>query len=103
MSESRDKMMDLARRLLDLHLAGSTEQAPEPMVQSLDAYTNPERWRHEVDCIFKGLPLPMALSIELPLPGDYRAITVLDVPVLIVRGDDGVARASTIRCYRPTR
>ncbi len=98
MSESRDKMMDLARRLLDLHLAGSTEQAPEPMVQSLDAYTNPQRWRHEVDRIFKGLPLPMALSIELPLPGDYRAMTVLDVPVLIVRGDDGVARAMVNVC-----
>lgn len=98
MSDSREKKMVLARRLLALHQAGSTDQAPETMVQSLDAYTNPERLRHEYDRIFKGLPLPLALSCEVAQPGDYRAMTVIDVPVLIIRGEDGVARALVNVC-----
>ena len=98
MSDSSEKKMGLARRLLALHQAGTTDQVPETMVQSLDAYTNPERLRHEIDRIFKGLPLPLALSCEVPLPGDYRALTVIDVPVLIIRGEDGVARALVNAC-----
>jgi phenylpropionate dioxygenase-like ring-hydroxylating dioxygenase large terminal subunit len=97
-NELHQKKMGLARRLVDLHQAGSTDQAPEPMVQSLDAYTDPARWRHEVNRIFKGLPLPVALSVELPEPGDYRAMTIFDVPLLMVRGKDGVVRAMINAC-----
>ena len=31
----------------------------------------------------------LALSIEIPKAGDYRAMQVLDVPVIVVRGKDG--------------
>ena len=48
--------------------------------------------------MFKHLPLALALSIEIPQPGDYRAMQVLDVPVLIVRGKDGQARAFLNAC-----
>jgi phenylpropionate dioxygenase-like ring-hydroxylating dioxygenase large terminal subunit len=36
--------------------------------------------------------------MELPAPKTYRAMTVLDVPILLVRGDDSVARAFINTC-----
>ncbi len=36
-------------------------------------YYDPHRWRLEMDRVFKRMPLMLALSIELPKPGDYRA------------------------------
>ena len=88
----------LARRAL-AHLQNkTTDQAPSTMEQPVEAYIDPQRYQHEVDHIFKRLPLALALSVELPAPKSYRALTVLDVPVLLSRGDDGVARAFVNVC-----
>ena len=57
------------------------------------AYLDPDRYAREIDAVFRGLPLALALSLELPEPGTYRALTLLDTPVLLVRGRDGVVRA----------
>ena len=83
----------LARRAL-VHLRNkTTDQAPGTMEQSVDAYGGGERHAREVERIFRHLPLALALSIELPAPKTYRAMTVMDVPILLVRDADGVARA----------
>ena len=83
----------LAKRAL-AHLRNkTTDQAPSTMDQPIAAYCDPERHAREVDRVFRHLPLALALSIELPAPKSYRAMTVMDVPVLLVRGEDGVARA----------
>ncbi|MFO1192391.1 MAG: aromatic ring-hydroxylating dioxygenase subunit alpha [Rhodoferax sp.] len=88
----------LAHRAL-AHLRNkTTDQAPSTMVQPVGAYSDPERFRREVDRIFRHLPLGLALSIELPEPGSYRAMTVMDKPVLMVRGQDGVVRAFLNAC-----
>lgn len=90
--------MALARRLLDHYQAGTTDMAPDIMRQTMDAYLDEERWAQEVDKIFRHLPLPMALSLEVPEPGDYRAITKVGVPVLMVRGKDNKVRAFINAC-----
>ena len=83
----------LAKRAL-VHLRNkTTDQAPSTMEQSVDAYGGGERHAREVERIFRHLPLALALSIELPGPKTYRAMTVMDVPVLLVRDAEGVARA----------
>jgi len=88
----------LARRAL-AHLHNkTTDQAPSTMVQPVGAYNDPERFRLEVDRIFQHLPLGLALSIELPETGSYRALTVMDKPILLVRGQDGVVRAFINAC-----
>ena len=85
--------LTLARRAL-AHLHGkTTDQAPGTLMVPIGAYTDPDRYQREVDRVFRHLPLALALSLELPDPGSYRALTVMDVPVLLVRGKDGVARA----------
>ena len=97
-NDSANDMLALTRRILRLQNAGTTDLAQAPMHQSLDAYVNPQRFAHEVDKVFKGLPLPLALSVELPEAGSYRAMHVLGVPVLMVRGGDGLARAYINAC-----
>lgn len=93
-----DEMRELTRRALEHYRHGTTDQAPAPYAIPIDAYTDPERYAREIDRIFKHLPLALALSIELPNPGDYRAMHVIGVPVLIVRGKDGTARAFLNAC-----
>ncbi len=93
-----DEMRELTRRAYAHYCAGTTDQAPSTMAIEIDAYLDPARYQRELDRIFRRLPLALALGIELPNAGDYRAMKVLDVPVLIVRGKDGVARAFLNAC-----
>ena len=85
--------LTLARRALAHLHARTTDQAPDTLPIPIGAYTDPERYQREVDRVFRHLPLALALSLELPNPGSYRALKVMDVPVLLVRDKDGVARA----------
>lgn len=88
-----EELSSLARRALDHFRHKTTDQADTVMHMPTSAYTDEARYKIEVERIFKRLPLALALSVELPAPGSYRAMTVLDVPVLIARGDDGVVRS----------
>ena len=40
----------------------------------------------------------LAASAEIPNPGDYKTIEAVGVPILIVRGKDGVVRAFINSC-----
>lgn len=72
---------------------GTTDQADTILEVPTSAYTDPNRWTREVELIFKRLPLMMALTIELPNPGDYKAMEMVGLPILLTRGKDGKARA----------
>ncbi|MBI1181759.1 MAG: Rieske 2Fe-2S domain-containing protein [Alphaproteobacteria bacterium] len=98
MPQQDQRKMDLARRLLRHYQAGTTDSAPDVMAMPVDAYLDPDRYRAEVDQVFKRHPLALALSIEFPEPGSWRAMTVLDVPVLMVRGKDMRVRAFINTC-----
>ncbi len=93
-----ETMRDLTRRALEHFKHGTTDQAESTMRIEVDAYRDPERYAREVDRCFRHLPLALALSIELPEPGDYRAMTIVDVPVIVVRGKDGTVRAFINAC-----
>ena len=88
----------LARRALSHLQNKTTDQAPSTMEQPVEAYIDAQRYQRELAHIFKQLPLALALSVELPAPKCYRALTVLDVPVLLSRGEDGVVRAFVNVC-----
>lgn len=94
----RDEMHRLTKRALQHYQNGTTDQADTIMPMPVDAYVNPARYRSEIDRVFKHLPLALALSIEIPDAGSYRAMNVLEVPVLLIRGKDGVARAFLNTC-----
>lgn len=93
MVTNRDTMMQLAQRALQHYQHKTTDQAAAPMPMPVAAYADAERYQAERERVFKHLPLALALGLELPESGDYRALTVLDTPVLLIRDEDGIVRA----------
>ena len=93
MTATEQDSLALVRRALAHFQARTTDQAPTVMPQTLAAYRDPERYRHEIDRVFRHQPIALCLAIELPGPGTYLALDLLGTPVLVVRGADGVVRA----------
>ena len=93
MSSTREESMALAKRALTHFVARTTDQAPGIMPMPVAAYTDPDRYRHEIERVFRRQPIALCLSLELPAPGNYVALELMGVPVLLVRGSDGQARA----------
>lgn len=89
----KDVELDLARRALQHFQAGTTDQAADIMQMPVSTYTDEARYQRESQHIFRQLPQAVSLSVELPSPGSYRAVTILGVPLLLVRDDEGTARA----------
>jgi phenylpropionate dioxygenase-like ring-hydroxylating dioxygenase large terminal subunit len=56
-------------------------------------YTDPDRLAGEVQTLFRGRPLVVALSADLVDTGDYVATEAAGVPLLLVRGEDAEVRA----------
>ena len=86
---SRKQLVDMAKRNLAHVKAGTVDQAPGIYQVPAANYYDPARWQLESDRIFRRLPLVLAFSFELAKPGDYRAIQVAGIPVLLTRTRDG--------------
>lgn len=78
--------------------AGTTALAPRIRYEPSSSYTDPERLAAERKVFFGRYPLPVATSAELPAPGDFTTAQIAGLPVLTVRGDDGVARCLVNVC-----
>lgn len=63
-----------------------------------EAYTDAVRFELEKRRIFRRLPLMLGPSCEIPRPGDYKTLDIAGVPILLVRGKDGEARALLNAC-----
>jgi phenylpropionate dioxygenase-like ring-hydroxylating dioxygenase large terminal subunit len=91
-------MMGLATRALKHFLNHTTDMASEPMQMPVEAYINQERYAAERERIFKNLPLALALSLELPKAGDYKAMTVMETPIILCRNDQGIVKCFLNAC-----
>ena len=92
MAHDRNKLIGLAKRLLAHNLNGTTDQADGVMVKPVADYTDNEIISSEVNKIFYDHPVPIALSAEFKENNSYKAAKVIDTPLLITRGEDGVVR-----------
>ena len=92
-AQARDRLVAVARDLLAHAREQTTPLASGVMELDASVYTDKDRFERERTLIFRRLPLMLAASCELRAPGDYKAMDVAGVPVLLVRGRDGVARA----------
>ena len=92
MAHDRNKLVGLAKRLLAHNLNGTTDQADGIMVKPVADYTDSEIISSEVNKIFYDHPVPIALSAEFDENNSYKATKVIDTPLLITRGEDGVVR-----------
>ena len=95
---SREVLLEMTRREIENLENQRIDLAPDIHKIPTASYNDPGRYEVEVERIFKRLPLALGFSCELKVPGDYRAMTVAGVPVLMTRGNDGEAHAFVNMC-----
>jgi len=61
-------------------------------------YLDPELFTREVEAAFHKSPLLVALSCDVPQAGDFTSMEIADRPIVVIRGDDGVARTFLNAC-----
>ena len=95
----RQAFIEMTRRsIAHVEEGGTSSQAPGVYVVPASHYLDPQRWESEMARIFKRVPLMLALAGELREPGDYKAMTVMETPVLLTKGRDGQIRAFVNSC-----
>jgi len=95
---NRSQLIAMARDNIRHVVEGNTPSQTESVLRvPVGNYLDPERWQREVE-LFRRLPLMLALGGELRGPSSYKAMTVMDVPVLLTRGSDGEVRAFVNSC-----
>lgn len=90
--------MALGRRMVDQVAARSPDTVPTVREEPAGFYTDPGRFVRELKSIFLRTPLFAATSAELSEPGDYLALELANVPVMLVRGKDGRVRGFRNTC-----
>lgn len=95
---ARSILEQQAARLLGHAAEGTFPLAPEVMVLDSGHYMCPDRFAQEKSRIFQRVPLVLAASCELPEAGDYKAVEVAGIPVLVVRDRQGEVHALLNAC-----
>ena len=95
---NRATEVGILKQLLTYVETNSTAMAATPWHNEVTAYTCPERHRREEEILFRKRPLMMGLSCDWPEPGSYRTDDHAGVPILTVRGRDGILRAFVNTC-----
>ncbi len=68
------------------------------------AYTDPTLYAREEMRLFRAGWMPVARVDQVAEPGDYLSLTLLDQPLLVVRGQDGIVRVlSNVCLHRAAR
>jgi phenylpropionate dioxygenase-like ring-hydroxylating dioxygenase large terminal subunit len=96
--ESKERLVRVARDALSRARDDTIRQAPDVMRVPASHYTDPARFARERTRLFRRVPLMLAASCELPRAGDFKTLDVAGVPVLLVRHQDGQARAFLNGC-----
>jgi nitrite reductase/ring-hydroxylating ferredoxin subunit len=87
-----------AKRVLHCIDTGERELYPGTYEVPVANYVNEERWKREVDVLFKKRPVVLGFSCELAEPNSYRALQRVGVPILLTRGADGKVRGFLNKC-----
>jgi phenylpropionate dioxygenase-like ring-hydroxylating dioxygenase large terminal subunit len=92
MGTPHPELKGVLERLLANVERGLPDQTDSILRVPAQAYNDPVQWQREIEQIFLKVPLLVALSCDIPSPGDYMTMTLCARPLLIVRGDDRKAR-----------
>lgn len=63
-----------------------------------DEYVDARYFRTEIEVLFRNYPQYVCLSAEIPNSGDYRTRVIGEVPILVIRGEDGIVRGFRNTC-----
>lgn len=89
----KDVRRNLFRRILDYAGDGHTALSDSVMYLDIKAYLDAAIYQAEHRKLFREMPQVACLSTDLPEPGSFRLFEETGVPMVIVRGKDGVVRA----------
>jgi phenylpropionate dioxygenase-like ring-hydroxylating dioxygenase large terminal subunit len=95
---SRQKLIAMTRSLIAHGAAGTMDYAETVLRVPASTYTDEALFAREKQQIFRRLPLMVAPSCELPRPGDYKAMDICGVPLLLSRQKDGSMGAFLNMC-----
>lgn len=95
---SKAQLIEIARENIDHARAGTIPQAADIGRVPVEHYFDAQRWQRECDRIFQRMPLVLATTSELRQAGDYKALSVMDKPVLICRTAEGQIKAFENSC-----
>ena len=77
--EAREEAMRMMARLAEHVRNKTTDQAEGNWQEPVENYSDEELFQAELDLIFKRIPLPLALSVELPGKNTYKAMEAAGV------------------------
>lgn len=80
---SRQTLVDLTRRTIEHARAGTVPLSAAIGRVPATNYYDPERWRLEMDRVFKRTPLVLGFSCELAESHAYKSMDVAGTPVLL--------------------
>ncbi|MFI5046199.1 MAG: aromatic ring-hydroxylating dioxygenase subunit alpha [Acidimicrobiia bacterium] len=86
---NRADLIALAKRMLDLIDRKTTDLAPSVMLEPMVMYTSPDVLRQERELIFGRSPMFLGMSGDLPAPGTWKSVDIVDTPYLLCRDADG--------------
>src|SRR5678815_488079 len=89
----QQEQVALLKRLLHFVETKTTYMAEATYRNSVTAYTDPARLQREQHALFRREPLLIGFASEWAKPGDYKTEDHSGVPILVVRGRDGILRA----------
>lgn len=89
---------ELTDRILGHVDAGTTDVSDDVWREPVEHYLTPERLHAEVHEVLRRRFTALCPSAAIPDPGSYLARTVAGVPLVAVRGRDGVARVFRNSC-----
>jgi phenylpropionate dioxygenase-like ring-hydroxylating dioxygenase large terminal subunit len=95
---SPERQRQIVGWLLDAHAEGRTQLADEPLRLPVAEFCDPALFEQEQQTVFRRSPAAVCLSGDIRGPGDHVAVDVGGVPVLVLRGEDGAARAFVNIC-----
>lgn len=93
-----ERQMELLNRFVALRDAKTATMADKVRTQPTSAYTSPELHEQELAKIFRGRFLFAGLAGDAAMPGDYFCLDLAGLPVVVVRGEDGLLRAMVNMC-----
>ncbi len=91
-------LTELGKRVLANVDADRGDYTDDMLAVPAGEYLDPERVEREVEAAFRRSPLLVALTCDIPNPGDFTSIEIADRPIVVVRGEDGVARTFLNAC-----
>jgi phenylpropionate dioxygenase-like ring-hydroxylating dioxygenase large terminal subunit len=95
---AREDALAMMARLISHTKNKTTDQAEATFQEPVENYLDEALFASEIELIFKRIPLPLALSCELPEKNNHKAIEVVGVPVVITRDSQGAVHAMLNVC-----